>query len=305
MKVSILGGAGTLGSTTAFVLAQQNLVDEICLIDIKENIASSHKMDMEQAVAEVSNVKITSGGFSLLRGSDIVINTVGIPEKQVESRMDYLVGNYKIIKEIARYINEFTTNPIIITATNPLDIINSLLQSYVQVDSSRLIGFSLNDTFRLRWALSSVLNRSINEIDALVLGEHGEDQLPIYSHIYVDGSQVNITNEVKLQVQQIIKNWFTEYQSLNSGRTTGWLSSLNIARMIKAIVKDTKELIPCSVIGSDGVSIGQPAIIGKNGVESIHEISMTEVEKTEFNRIKEKIKSQVDNLQQGKVESLK
>ncbi|KAB2330481.1 hypothetical protein F7731_20120 [Cytobacillus depressus] len=297
-KISILGGAGTLGATTAFVLAQKNLVDEICLIDIKGNIAASHKMDLEQAIAEFSNTKITSGDFSLLKGTDIVINTVGIPEKQVSSRMDYLEGNYKIIQQIADYLNLYTTNPIIITATNPLDIINSLLNHTVSIDPNRIIGFSLNDTFRVRWALSLVLNKPIKAIDAVVLGEHGEDQLPIYSHIYVEKNHITLTKEQKHHVQQIIKNWFAEYQSLNSGRTTGWLSSINLSRIVKAIVEDTKECIPCSVIGLDGISIGQPAVIGRNGVESIKEIPLTIDEQAQLIRIKEKITSVVDQLLQ-------
>lgn len=296
MKVSILGGAGTLGATTAFVLAQQNIVDEICLIDLKENVAASHKMDMEQAVFLYSTTKITSGGFASLSGSDIIINTVGIPEKQVATRSEYLEGNYKIIQQISGYINQYTDNPIIITATNPLDVINSLLQYMVNIDSKRLIGFSLNDTFRFRWALSKVLAKPMDEIEAFVLGEHGEDQLPIFSHIFVENHLTHLKEQQIQEVLNIIKNWFSQYQSLNSGRTSGWLSSINIVQIVKAIVNDTKEIIPGSVIGTDGISIGQLAVIGKNGVESIQRIEWATEEEEEFMRIKEKIASQVRSL---------
>ncbi len=299
LKVSILGGAGTLGATTAFVLAQQNLVDEISLIDLKENIAASHKMDMEQAAAEFSSVEITSGDFSLLQASDIIINTVGIPEKQVQSRMDYLEGNYKIIQQISSHINQYTKNPIIISATNPLDIIHTLLQDLVAIPKKRMIGFSLNDTFRFRWALSKVLQEPIENIEAFVFGEHGEDQIPIFSRIYINQKQIQLAEEQKQLVIQIIRNWFSDYQSLNSGRTSGWLSSINLVKIIKAIVEDTKEIITSSVIGKDGISIGQAARIGKNGVEAIEEIPLTLEETEEFNRVKQKINEQVKLIHEG------
>lgn len=294
MKLSIIGGGGTLGSTAAFVIAQQNLVEEICLIDIKENIAKSHEMDMGQAVAGLSRTKISSGGMDALAGSQLVMITVGIPETKVASRVEYLDGNIKIIKDLSGKIKQLAPDAIIITATNPLDVMNTALLHYTGYPAERLIGFSQNDSFRFRWAIAKVLHIDINTVDAIVLGEHGEEQCPIFSHIKVDGEKVDLSSEQREEVAQIISDWFTEYQSLNSGRTTGWLSGVNLANYVRAIVNDTKERIPCSAIGSDGISIGQLASIGKNGIEQIVDLDMDASEAKQFTAAKEKIRNLVN-----------
>lgn len=294
MKLSIIGGGGTLGATAAFVIAQQNLVDEICLIDIKENIAKSHEMDMGQAVAGISKTKISSGGIDALAGSELVLITVGIPETKVASRVEYLDGNIKIIRDLSDKIKRHAPNAIIITATNPLDVMNTALLHYTGYPAERLIGFSQNDSFRFRWAIAKVLQIDINTVDAIVLGEHGEEQCPIFSHIKVNGEKVVLSSDQQEEVARIISDWFTEYQALNSGRTSGWLSGINLANYVRAIVNDTQELIPCSVIGSDGISIGQLAKIGKNGVEQIVDLDMDASEIEQFNAAKQKIENLVN-----------
>jgi malate dehydrogenase len=300
VKISVIGGAGTLGATSAFVMAQQQLADEICLIDIKENVAKSHEMDMSQAVASFSRTIITSGGFERLAGSDLVIITVGIPETKVASRMDYLHGNVGIIEQISQHIKEYAPQSILVTATNPLDVINSVLPRYLGTDPRRIIGFSLNDTFRFRWAIAQVLGEKIDDIHAMVVGEHGEDQVPLFSQVLVKGQPHQFSAEQMSNVVQIIRNWFAEYQSLNSGRTSGWLSAVNIARVVGAIVNDTREVLPCSVIDADGISIGRPVMLGKHGVEQMVEMIMSEEEEKQWGKAKEKIAGVVASLWQEK-----
>lgn len=301
MKISIVGGAGTLGATSAFVMAQQNLANEICLVDIKENVAKSHEMDMGQAVASLSQTKITSGGFEKLTGSDIVLVTVGIPEGQVSSRMEYLDGNLKIVASVCRQIQRYAPRSMIITATNPLDVINSMIPGFMSIDRHKLIGFSLNDSYRLRWAVAHIQEVDINDVDAMVLGEHGEDQCPLFSQIFLRGEKLELQPEQKVMAASMIQDWFKDYQQLNSGRTSGWLSAINIARIVQSIVHDTKEVLPCSVIGSDGISIGQPVILGRNGVERIVEVQMNELERNQWMAAKAKISQTVSNLRGEKI----
>lgn len=296
MKISIIGGAGTLGATSAFVIAQQNLADEICLIDVKENIAKSHEMDMGQAAAAFSGTKITSGGFEQLADSDIVIITAGIPESQIKSRMDLLEGNLKVISQISSYLKRYASEAIMITITNPVDIINSILGRYGIFNRNRLIGFNLNDSFRFRWAISNALGVKLTSVEAMVIGEHGEAQCPLYSSIAVNGQKVELLHEQKKIVDKTIKNWFAEYQALNAGRTSGWLSAVNIARLVSAIVRETGEVLPCSVIDDQGVSIGQPVILGKNGVKSIVDIEITEEERFQWIAARERLAHIVSSL---------
>ena len=302
MKISIIGGAGTLGATSAFVIAQQALADEICLIDVKENVAKSHEMDMGQAVSSFSHTKITSGGFEQLTGSDLVIITAGIPETRVSSRMEYLEGNLRIIAQISNHIQKYAPDAILITATNPVDVINSMLQHFLSVDQNKFIGFSLNDTYRFRWAIARVLGVNIAAVDAIVLGEHGDDQLPIFSRVFVNGEKILLSGDQKKEVGNMIKNWFAEYQALNSGRTSGWLSAINIARIVRAIVKDTGEILPCSAIGPEGISIGRPVKLGKNGIEALVDLELTKEEEEQYAAVKEKIMRLVASLRNGSLQ---
>src|SRR5699024_1441304 len=276
----------------------KNLVDEVCLIDIKENVAKSHELDMEQALIKCSDVKVSSGSFQKLEGSDIVVISAGIPQQKVSSRLQYLDGNLKIIKEISDNLNTYTNNPIVITMTSPVDILNVYLNKNTHIDSNRLLGYSYNDTYRFKWAIANVLDVDFNDIEAYVLGEHGETQCPIYSNIKIKGKKINLTNENRPKIDDMVKNWWSNYQSLNSGRASGWLSGTSIAHIVYTIVNDTDEVIPFSVIDEDGVSIGTPIQVNKNGIKEIIEIETTEEEKINLNISKASIMEQLIYAQQ-------
>lgn len=244
MKVSIIGGAGTIGSTAAFVMAQRQSADEICLVDVKENVAKSHEMDMGQAVCVFSNTKITSGPLERIEGSNIIVLAVGLTGKPVSSRMEHLEGNLNIMKDISPMLRKYGANAVMITATNPVDLINSMLYRLTGIDSTRLLGFSINDSFRFRWAIAKVLDVDFQSVQAFVSGEHGELQVPVYSQIFVNGVKTDLSNIQKEAVSNMVQNWFAEYQSLQSGRTSGWLSGVTIAHMVEAIAVGTGETLP-------------------------------------------------------------
>ncbi|WP_102346029.1 malate dehydrogenase [Bacillus sp. Marseille-P3661] len=298
MKVSILGGAGTLGSTSAFVLAQQNVVDEICLIDVNENLAKNHEFDMGMAALDFSRTKITSGGFDKLEGSEIVINMVGGGTKNVNSRMAHLENNLEILSQVSEHIMNYTSNPIIITVTNPMDIINTMTYDFTAISPERLIGFSLNDSFRFRLAISQTLQVDFSTVSAHVVGEHGEEQCPIFSRIEVDKNIVELNNEQRAQVLSFIRNHFSKVKSLNSGRTSGWLSSINIAKLVNAIIQDSNEVVACSVMRPDEVSVGRLVRLGRQGVSEILDMQLTEEEEQKWMNAKNKITRIVNELSQ-------
>lgn len=295
MKIGIIGGAGLLGSTTAFRLALLNIIDEIVLIDIKENMVKSHVMDMGQAISEYNNTRIIEGAWSDLKGCNIVLISASMPETNVQSRLEYLEVNLKIIQSVCGHVKEHCPEAVIINATNPVDVINLAIHKLTGVKRSQIIGFSRNDTLRMKWAIAKVLGLNTTDISALCLGEHGERQVPLFSSILVKGEPYTLTEEQKKKVLFEVSNWFSNYQSLNSGRTSGWTSALGLAKLTNCMVVDSDEIVPCSVIlqgeyGQNDVSIGVPVQLGPNGIKRIVEYSLNEEEKSGFIEAVEKIK---------------
>ncbi len=295
MKVGIIGGAGLLGSTTAFRLALLDVVDEIVLIDIKENLVKSHVMDMEQAISEYNQTHIRAGAWSDLKGCNIVLLAASMPETNVQSRLEYLEANLRIIQSVCGHIKEHCPEAVIINATNPVDVINLAIYKLTGVKPSQIIGFSRNDTLRMKWAIAKVLSLNTTDISALCLGEHGEKQVPLFSRIFVNGKPYTLTDEQKKKVLFEMGNWFSDYQSLKSGRTSGWTSAMGLARLIKYIVVDFDEIVPCSAIllgefGQHDVSVGVPVQLGSNGIKKVIEYPFNEEEKSGFIEAVKKIK---------------
>jgi malate dehydrogenase len=304
LKLAIIGGAGLIGSNAAFEIAKQNLVSHISLIDVRQNVAKSHEMDMEQALCGLSETTISSGGFEQLEGADLVMLAVGQVGQMVTStdqedrptRMSLLSTNYRIVAEIAPQIRQHCPNAIIINMTNPLDVINTVLPDLTGIQPHKIIGFSLNDTTRFRWALSKITGEPFSAIQATVLGEHGESQVPLYSQIYIHGQKVELSPEQKNNVSQILDNWFAEHAALKAGRSSGWLSAVNAARILKILTSNSNEIIPCSAIGPDGISIGQAVQLNREGIARIIDLPLSEEEKEQLHQAKQKVAQAVQSV---------
>ena len=282
-RLGIIGGAGLLGATTAFCAASRGLVDEIVLSDIRDNIALSHVMDIEQAVCETSAAKLSISGIEDLGTCDIVLITAGIPEKSALSRDDYLDGNIVIIRELAEKIRRWGTQPVILSATNPVDVLNYELFLRSELPRDIFIGFSRNDTLRFKWAISKETDIPVSQLDALVIGEHGDGQVPLFEYIRIrdSGSMLRLSDRQKESIQHRVKSWFSDYQKLDSGRSSGWTSGVSICRIIELILQDSDEICSCSVIprgeyGLTGLSIGLPVRLGRTGVKDIVEMGLSE-----------------------------
>lgn len=303
MKLSIIGGAGLLGSTTAFRLALLGALDEIVLIDIKENMVKSHVMDMGQAISELNQTKIKAGSWDDLQDCNIVLLSASMPETNVKSRVEYLEANLKIVRSVCSYIKEYCPETIIINATNPVDVINHAILEITGAKRNHLIGFCRNDTLRMRWAIAKVLGVNTTDVEALCIGEHGEKQVPLFSRVWVKGESYSLTKEQQSKVLFETSNWFINYQALNSGRTSGWTSALGLAKVIQCIACDSEEILPCSVLlqgeyGIHDVSVGVPVQLGPNGIKKIIEYPLSEKERAG-------LAEAVDKIRQLKTEYLR
>jgi malate/lactate dehydrogenase len=296
MKLGIIGGAGLLGATTAFCVAERQLVDEIILYDLKENLAVSHAMDISIGVAECGGTTTLAGGFDNLIKCDIIINTAGVPERQAGSRAEYLNDNLGIYRDIAKRIKAWGTTPLIVSASNPIDVLNYVLFDETGFPPERLIGFSRNDTLRFKWSVAQETGLSASDIDAFVIGEHGDAQVPLFSSLRrKNGEAITLSDSQRENVLARIRNWFTDYQKLDCKRSSGWTSGISLSAVIQAIVTDSDEIISCSVIpngeyGISGISIGLPVSLSRCGVKSIKRLELTEAEQVELRNAADKIR---------------
>jgi malate dehydrogenase len=290
MKISIIGAAGTLGSCTAFYLACQGLSDEIVMFDVNKNLLKCHIMDITAAVSGMQDMEIREGkGSEDLAGSDIVVMTASVPYRFVTSRLEFLYDNIKVIQEIAAQIVKFCPEAVVITATNPIDPMNYAMYLCVNSAHEKFIGYSLNDSIRFRMMAAKVLGEKTTEMEGLVIGEHGENHVPLFSTLKTGGQSVTMDEALKKRIRADMANVLSSYENLKTGRTTGWTSAIGISTIIKAISDDTGEVIPCSAVltgeyGARDISIGVPAVISRVGVEKILEWKLESDEQEEMQK---------------------
>ncbi len=288
MKVTIIGGAGTLGSCAAFNIAIHHLADEILLIDPWENMLKAHWMDLTTAAAG-QDVSVHRGTYKNMTSSDIVVITSGAPSGVVSSRSELITGNLPIIKDNAEKIRELCPEAIVITETNPVDSLN--YASYLvnrNADRRRFIGYTLNDTIRFRMWTAEALGVKPSHVQGIVIGEHGHSQVMLFSSLRVDGKLVHLDEASKKRIRSFPPQTLHDYETLQPKRTAGWTSAVGTVAIINAIKNNTKEIIPCSAVvdgeyGCHDMSMTVPAVIGREG---IHDIKILELSKEEQEGLK-------------------
>lgn len=290
MKLGVIGGAGLLGSTSAFLAGMKGYLEEIKLVDIKENLAKNHVMDMGQAIYPYSGTKITFAEYKDLSDCGVILISASIPERKVSDRMEYLRDNMKIIKPICQNIKDFCKDAVIINATNPVDIFNYIIWKLVGCDRKKILGFNGNDTFRLKWAVSNVTGKGFSSLDGFCIGEHGNGQLNLYEQMTCGGKPLCLSQKEIAEVEEITSNFFAKFQALDSGRTSGWCSSINIEELIEAVATDSGKTIVCSSVlegeyGYSKISFGVPVSVGSEGIISYNMPELTKAQKEKLDSI--------------------
>ena len=295
MKLGIVGGGGLLGSTTAFYAGLSGVLSEIKLLDVKENMVMSHAMDMDQALSTLSPTRVVKANYEELADCEIVLITASLPERTVKNRNEFLQDNLSLIKDVCENIKKYCKAPIVINATNPIDVFNYVVWKRLGLPREKMLGFCINDSVRLRWSIAKHLNIPTAGVEAICIGEHGESQVPLFSGVRIDQKPYALSEDSKIAVMGEIGRWFKNYQALESGRTSGWTSALGLGKMIGAIARENAEVIPCSAIldgeyGQKDVSIGVPVLLGRGGVREICTVPMSAHEKEKFAQSADKIR---------------
>jgi len=297
MKLGIIGGGGQIGQAAAYQIALMDMVDEIIVTDERENMAKSHILDLEQAKAEYSDTIVRAGQLEDMNDCGMILNTAGIPSK-FGSRDNVVDGNIELVQALGAKIKSWGSNPLIISATNPADVISYKLFEASGLAPERCIGFSRNDTLRFKWAIEQRMGISARKFEAHTIGEHGDFQVPLFSSAKMldTGAPIEFTEDDKAWILDYVYNWLANYQSLRAPRSSPWASAVNISRIIKLMLTESDEICSCSVVpngeyGLSGLSIGLPIRLGKNGVREIVKLELTDSEKEGLDKAAEKIKS--------------
>jgi malate dehydrogenase len=275
MKVTVIGAAGSVGGPAAFYIGASGLADEIVLIDMRENVVQQHAMDMSTAFS-AREVKVTAGTYEDMAGSDLVINAAGVPQGLIADRMEMLPKNIPLVRDVALHVKRHCPGAFVITATNPIDPLNYATWKVGGFDRHQVIGYSINDSFRFREMVARAKGVKVARVNATVIGEHGTTQVLLFSSVRIDGRPVSFDEEEKHAIRTEVPDILRRYEGLQSGRTAGWTSATGLTAIARALVQDTGEVFPCSVVldgeyGRRGLSMSVPVRLGRTGVREILE----------------------------------
>ncbi len=298
-KIGIVGGAGNLGAMIAYNIALENLAEEIVLIDIMEEKASAQAADINHSMAWEQEVEIYQGDYEDAEEADLFVITAGKPRKPGMSRLDLIDSNKSIIKNIAEKIGEYAPDSITVTTTNPIDVINFALYHYGNRPKERVIGEAgMLDSARFRYVLSKRFRIKMPDVEAYIIGEHGDSQVPLFSQIKVEGKKRTINSEK--EQKKILSNLKRSAMDVIEGKgATIFGPARGVTLMIKSILKNEEKVYPCSVIpdgeyGLRGGSIGLPAKLGANGIEDIIEWDIKKEETKMLKKSHQKIREICD-----------
>ena len=306
-KISLIG-AGQIGGTLAHLIALKELAD-VVLFDVAEGIAKGKALDIAQSSSvDGFNVDIKgTNNYEDTKNSDVIIITAGVPRKPGMTRDDLLGINLKIIKQVAEGIKKSSPNAFVICITNPLDVIVMALQKYSGLPKNMVVGMAgILDTSRFKYFLSQELKVPVKKISSLVLGGHGDTMVSMLEHTKVDGKPVldlvktgELKKEILANIVQRTKSGGAEIVKLLEKGSAFYAPAASGVEMAESYLKDLKKELPGAAylngeFGFTDLYAGVPVIIGKNGVEKVIELNLSNEEKEQFNNSINSVKELFD-----------
>ena len=284
MKVTIIGGGGRVGSNAAFALQCGGIVTEIQILDANEQLAAGEALDLLHGASAIADQRIYAGDYARAKDSDIFIITAGLRRKPDESRLDLANRNVALFSQIMAAIKTAGLRPdaIVFVVSNPVDILTHLATAYLGLPWRQVIGLgTMLDTARLSSLVADQLRLAPTQVKALVLGEHGDSMVPIWSSATVAGVPLDkapgFTSAFQKEVAERARGGGAEVIRLKGG--AGWAVAVTIAEVVHAIALDTKRLLPVSTLqqgryGLRNVCLSVPTVVGRAGVVDQVEISL-------------------------------
>jgi malate dehydrogenase len=295
-KISLIG-AGQIGGTLAHLIGIKELANEVVLFDVASGIAKGKALDIAQS-SSVDGFDVKFSGtdnYEDIKNSDVIIVTAGVPRKPGMSRDDLLGINLKIIKQVAEGIKQHAPNAFVICITNPLDVMVMAFQKYSNLPSNKVVGMAgILDSSRFKLFLSLELNVPVKQIEAMVMGGHGDTMVPLPRFTKVSGKPLlelvkegKLSNDRLENINQRTRDGGAEIVKFLEKGSAFYAPAASGVEMALAYLNDRKKMLPCAAYlsgeyGIEGIYAGVPVIIGKNGVEKIEEINLDDNEKKEF-----------------------
>ena len=295
-KISLIG-AGQIGGTLAHLIGTKELVNEVVLFDVASGIAKGKALDIAQSSSvDGFNVKFSgTDKYEDIKDSDVIIITAGVPRKPGMSRDDLLGINLKIIKQVAEGVKKNAPKAFVICITNPLDVMVMAFQKFSGLPSSKVVGMAgILDSSRFKLFLSLELNVPVREIEAMVMGGHGDTMVPMPRFTKISGKPLlDLVKDGKIsadrveEINQRTRDGGAEIVKYLEKGSAFYAPAASGVQMAEAYLNDQKKLLPCAVqlngeYGVQNVYAGVPVVIGKSGVEKIEQIDLDDKEKKEF-----------------------
>ena len=301
-KVSIVGAAGTVGAATAFALAVRDVADEIVLVDLpqQEDITVGQAADVNHGTAYGSNTTIRQGTYADTAGSDVVVITAGIPRQPGQTRLDLAGDNAPIIEDIGSSLAEHSDEFISLTTSNPVDLLNRHLYETGDRDRHQVIGFGGRlDAARFRYVLAERFDTPVKNVEASILGEHGDAQVPVFSKVRIDGRDPTFTDDERAEILDELR--VSAMNVIEKKGATEWGPANGCAHMVEAILRDTGEVFPGSLsldgeFGLSDTALGVPLKLGRDGVVEVVEWELSDNEEAQLKAAGEKLTEQYEKI---------
>lgn len=274
-RIAIVGGGGGVGASLAFNLLLRDEPYEIALVDGRSGMARSHEMDLQQVVAAGATGSVRIVGLGEAADADVVVVSASVPLTLNTSRMAYLRDNAAIVAQVGRALPRSWPG-VIVVVTNPVDPFCTWLQRATGLDRRRVLGYTANDSLRLRTAVGDQLGVPSHAVDAWVIGEHGDGCVLLLDRVRVNGEPVRLAPEQERAAGQFVRSWYARHVALDSGRSSTWTSGHGLARMVAALTGPDEALWPAAVVlegeyGVDGAALSVPVTLARGGVRELHE----------------------------------
>ena len=307
-KVTVVG-AGNVGATCANVIATREIASELVLLDIKEGFAEGKMLDIFQTATLLdfdTNLVGITNDYSKTAGSDVVVITSGIPRKPGMTREELIGTNAGIVKSVAENILKYSPDAIIIVVSNPMDTMTYLAAKILGLPRNRVFGMGgALDSARFKCYLSKALNVNTNELEGMVIGGHGDTtMIPLVSKATYKGIPVSEFADAET-LKKVAADTMVGGATLTGllGTSAWYAPGAAAAYVVEAILNDQKKVVPSCVslegeYGQNDICIGVPAVIGKNGIEKVLEIKLTDEEKELFAKSADAVRKTNDVLKE-------
>ncbi|MBI5022887.1 MAG: L-lactate dehydrogenase [Candidatus Magasanikbacteria bacterium] len=301
----VIIGTGFVGSTSAFAIMMSGIASEIVLVDVNKDKCLGEAWDLEHGISFVPQTKIWAGDYSDCKDADVVVITAGLGQKVGQTRLELAAANAKIVGDIIEKIKRYTNKAVILTVTNPLDVMTYVALKKSGLPDYQVFGTGTTlDSARFRFLLAQEFGVAPDSMGAYLIGEHGDSEVPVYSHVNLMGENISALPEYdkKAVEQAYTKTKTAAYDIICKKGATYYAIALAVERIVRAILYDENHIFPVSSLltgqyGLKDVCLSLPAVIGRTGIKKVMEIKLSP---DELAKLRQSAKTIMDTIEKVK-----